>query len=71
MVDVVSPAYAAAARSVRGGYKGAIQFPRSNPDGIDINVNCLDTQPREIRVTDFDGQSWEKNTHKLASKSKE
>lgn len=45
--------------------------PRSNPDGIDININCLDTQPASIQVAEFDGQNWEQNAHKLANKSKE
>lgn len=44
--------------------------PRSNPDGIDINVNCLDTKPDSIVVTEFDGQNWEQNAHKVAHKSK-
>ena len=44
--------------------------PRSNPDGIDINVRCLDTTPDKINVVKFDGQEWEKNAHKLAYKSK-
>ncbi|WP_315856877.1 GFA family protein [Microbulbifer agarilyticus] len=44
--------------------------PRSNPDGIDINVNCLDTLPVSINVTEFDGQDWEQHAHKLAHKSK-
>lgn len=45
--------------------------PRSNPDGIDINVHCLDTQPKAINITDFDGRNWEQNAHKLAHKSKD
>ncbi len=45
--------------------------PRSNPDGIDINVNCLDTEPTSINVTEFDGQNWEQHAHRLADKSKE
>lgn len=45
--------------------------PRSNPDGIDINVHCLDTKPKQINVTEFDGQQWEANAHKLTHKSKE
>jgi hypothetical protein len=45
--------------------------PRSNPDGIDINVNCLDTKPKDIKVVEFDGKNWEKNAHKLAHKSQE
>jgi hypothetical protein len=43
--------------------------PRSNPDGIDINVNCLDPKPASIVVTEFDGQNWEQNAHKVAHKS--
>ena len=45
--------------------------PRSNPDGIDVNINCLDTKPKSIKVNAFDGLNWEQNAHKLASKSKE
>ncbi|MDN5368948.1 MAG: hypothetical protein PWP74_256 [Shewanella sp.] len=44
-------------------------IPRSNPDGIDVNVNCLDTQPSAVKVTDFDGEHWEQHAHKLAHKS--
>ena len=44
--------------------------PRSNPDGIDVNINCLDTKPKSITVIDFDGQNWEQNAYKLADKSK-
>jgi hypothetical protein len=44
--------------------------PRSNPDGIDINVRCLDTKPESISVVEFDGKHWEANAHKLAYKSK-
>ena len=45
--------------------------PRSNPDGIDVNINCLDTAPISLSSTDFDGQHWEKNPASLAHKSKE
>src|SRR5690606_9508266 len=24
--------------------------PRSNPDGVDVNVHCLDTEPKEVHV---------------------
>lgn len=44
--------------------------PRSNPDGIDINVNCLDTVPKQLNITEFDGQNWEQHAHKVAHKSK-
>lgn len=43
--------------------------PRSNPDGIDINVRCLDTKPRSVTVVQFDGQNWEQNAHKVVHKS--
>ena len=46
-------------------------IPRSNPDGIDINVRCLDTKPAEINIVPFDGQNWEANAEALAHKSKE
>ncbi len=44
--------------------------PRSNPDGIDINVRCLDTLPRSMSVVKFDGKHWEDNAHTLVHKSK-
>ena len=45
--------------------------PRSNPDGIDVNANCLDTQPLSVTIRDFDGQNWEQHAHELAHKSRE
>ena len=45
--------------------------PRSNPDGIDINVRCLDTKPNSVSVVKFDGEHWEDNANTLAHKSKE
>lgn len=45
-------------------------IPRSNPDGIDVNVRCLDTRPRSMTTVKFDGQNWEQNAHKVAHKSK-
>ncbi len=45
--------------------------PRSNPDGIDINVNCLDTKWKKINITPFNGENWEENSHKLTHKSRE
>ena len=44
--------------------------PRSNPDGIDVNVHCLDTPPSRVRITEFDGREWERHAHTLAHKSK-
>ncbi len=46
-------------------------IPRSNPDGIDINVNCLDTKPESVSISQFDGQHWEQHAHKLLHKSKD
>lgn len=45
--------------------------PRSNPDGIDINVHCLDTEPKSVTITEFDGKNWEQHAHKVAHKSKQ
>jgi hypothetical protein len=41
--------------------------PRSHPEGISVNVNCLDPSTvRSVRITSFDGQAWERNIHKLS-----
>lgn len=41
--------------------------PRSHPDGISVNVNCLDRDGlKSITVTPFDGENWEQNVHKLS-----
>lgn len=45
--------------------------PRSNPEGIDVNINCLDTRAESIQVEEFDGRNWEQNAHTLAHKSNE
>lgn len=45
-------------------------IPRSNPDGVDVNLRCLKTKPGNINVVDFDGQNWELNAHRVAHKSK-
>lgn len=45
--------------------------PRSNPDGVDVNVRCLDVPPRSVRIVAFDGLNWEANAHALAHKSRE
>lgn len=44
--------------------------PRSNPDGIDINVRCLSTRPKSMSIAKFDGRNWEAHAHTLAHKSK-
>lgn len=41
--------------------------PRSHPDGVSVNVNCLD--PATIRsqhISRFDGRNWEENIHKVS-----
>lgn len=38
----------------------AFYVPRSHPDGIDVNVHCLDQNPG-FSVEPFDGQNWEAN----------
>eukprot|EP01104_Vermistella_antarctica_P009924 TRINITY_DN2610_c0_g1_i2.p1 TRINITY_DN2610_c0_g1~~TRINITY_DN2610_c0_g1_i2.p1 ORF type:complete len:132 (-),score=13.72 TRINITY_DN2610_c0_g1_i2:158-553(-) len=36
--------------------------PRSNPNGVGINLNCLDKSNVEgVEVDTFDGVNWEKN----------
>lgn len=45
-------------------------IPKSNPDGVDVNLNCLDKLPKDYEIVEFDGQNWEQNAHKLAHKSK-
>ncbi len=36
--------------------------PRSHPDGVDVNVRCLDGEaPARFRVVPFDGRRWEEN----------
>ncbi len=46
-------------------------IPRSNPDGIDVNVRCLEPEPQKITIEPFDGRNWELNAHKLAHLSQE
>ena len=48
----------------------AFYNPRSNPDGIDVNVHCLDTHPKTVNIVKFDGQNWEQNAHKLRTKAR-
>jgi hypothetical protein len=49
----------------------AFYFPRSNPDGVDVNVRCLDDgHGLDVTVVSFDGRQWEDNAALLAGKSK-
>lgn len=43
--------------------------PRSNPDGIDVNLRCLSTRPAHVRIVGFDGQNWEQVGPALRDKS--
>ena len=50
-------------------YCGVKSFyiPRSHPDGVSVNVRCLDEATIEnIEVTPFDGRNWEQNVAKLS-----
>ena len=41
-------------------------IPRSHPDGISVNVRCLDDATiKSINIELFDGKNWEQNIHKL------
>jgi centromere protein V len=41
-------------------------IPRSHPDGISVNVRCLDdTTIRSISIEAFDGKNWEANIDQL------
>ncbi|WP_100658008.1 GFA family protein [Alteromonas flava] len=44
-------------------------IPRSNPDGVDVNLRCFDQRPPNVTIVEFDGQNWEANAHTLAHKS--
>ena len=45
----------------------AFYVPRSHPDGVSVNVRCLDEETIEaVRVTPFDGRNWEQNVAKLS-----
>lgn len=45
--------------------------PRSNPDGIDVNLRCLDEGTlASLRIEAFDGRNWEANAAGLAGLSR-
>lgn len=48
----------------------AFYIPRSNPDGVDVNLRCLSPQPSHYQLVRFDGKNWEQQAHTLAHKSK-
>ena len=44
-------------------------IPRSNPDGVDVNVRCLDETPDKLRIVPFNGRDWDAHAHTLVHKS--
>lgn len=46
-------------------------IPRSNPDGISVNVRCLEPQPETFKIVPFDGRNWEQHADKLKHLSRE
>ena len=46
-------------------------IPRSNPDGISVNVRCLEPQPDTFQIVPFDGRNWERHADKLRHLSRE
>ena len=41
--------------------------PRSHPDGVSVNINCLDEGTLEaVEIRDFDGRDWERNIANLS-----
>ena len=41
--------------------------PRSHPDGVSINVNCLKPETiKSVTETPFDGRNWEQNVSELS-----
>ena len=44
--------------------------PRTHPDGISVNVNCLDLSTvKTIEIDQFDGANWEQSASELPSKT--
>ena len=47
-------------------------IPRSNPDGVDVNVRALDEgHGLTLTVVAYDGRNWEANAASLARKSRD
>lgn len=44
--------------------------PRSHPDGVDVNVRCLDGDlVNRFRILPFDGRNWEENVESIRRSS--
>lgn len=50
----------------------AFYVPRSNPQGLSVNVNCIDEREKlpKLKITRFGGSEWEKNRHQLGNEAK-
>jgi hypothetical protein len=47
----------------------AFYVPRSHPDGIDVNVRCLDGNPvARFTITPFDGRDWDESAARLSTR---
>lgn len=47
-------------------------IPRSHPDSVSVNVNCLDRATIvDLDITLFDGANWEDNVAKIRNENKE
>lgn len=46
-------------------------IPRSNPDGISVNVRCLEPRLETFKIIPFDGRNWEQHAGKLRHLSRE
>lgn len=46
-------------------------IPRSNPDGVSLNVRCLELpESCKLQIIPFDGKNWSKNATSLRHLSK-
>lgn len=46
--------------------------PRSNPDGVSVNLRCLDdADAPQAEIREFDGRNWEAHAGRLAGLTKE
>lgn len=42
-------------------------IPRSHPNGVSVNINCIDPATiSSVSSTDFDGRNWEQNISDLS-----
>lgn len=46
-------------------------IPRSNPDGFDVNVRCLDAPPADYGIAPFEGRDWDAHGAALAHLSRD